>query len=222
MMQGDHKVINLGLPKSGTTTLGKALSGAGLRVADWRVRRGDKNATAFGFVGNLMYHGYFNTGDPLALLPNFDGFPEINIVRNGLNLWPQTDWGLLSAIRKYHPGTKFTLSYRDPAKLSDSMMRWSNLGRTRLPDNAIPGLPVGYGASDAQRILWIEGHYNFCRQVFANADDFLEYDIEDTDAPNKLSAFLGIDVPWWGVANENTGKLNPTSSETKTNAGQAS
>lgn len=208
-MQGNLKVINLGLPKSGTTTLGKALTEAGLRVADWRVRRGDENATALGFVGNLMYHGYFNSGDPLIMMPNFDGFPELNIVRNGLNLWPQTDWGLLSAIRKHHPGTKFTLSYRDSAKLSDSMMRWSNLGRTRLPENAIPGLPVGYGKSDEQRITWIEGHYNFCRQVFANTDYFLEYDTEDEDAPNELSEFLGIEIPWWGVANENT---NHTSS----------
>lgn len=197
------KVINLGLPKSGTTSLGQALDRAGLRVADWKVRRNNKNATAFGFVGNLMYHGYFNTGDPLAMLPNFDAFPEIDIVRNGLNLWPQTDWGLLNAIRNHHPGARFVLTYRDPAKLSDSMMRWSNLGRTRLPQNAIPGLPVGFGETDAERIRWIEGHYSFCRQVFANADDFLEYNIEDAAAPDMLAGFLGVDLPWWGVANEN-------------------
>ncbi len=221
-MGQDLKVINLGLPKSGTTTLGKALGEAGLRVADWRVRRGDKNATAFGFVGNLMYHGYFNTGDPLSMMPNFDAFPEINIVRNGLNLWPQTDWGLLSAIRKHHPGVKFTLTYRDPAKLSDSMMRWSNLGRTRLPTNAIPGLPIGYGDSDEQRQIWITGHYNFCRQVFANADDFLEYDIEDPAAPKELSNFLGIDMPWWGVANKNDDKASRAGADNTQNAGPIS
>lgn len=200
------KVINLGLPKSGTTTLGEALKRAGLSVADWRIRPGqtENRQILRAFVGKLMYQGYYETGDPLALIDEFDAFTEIDIVRNGLNLWPQTDWGLIAAIRAHHPGAKFILTHRDPAKLSDSMGRWSNLGKTRLPMNAIPGLPEGYGATDADRIRWIEGHYAFCRQVFAGADDFLEYDVADEDAPHRIGAFLGIDLPWWGVANANT------------------
>ncbi len=199
------KVVNLGLPKSGTTTLGEALKRAGLRVADWRIRPGQTEDKSIlrAFVGKLMYQGYFETGDPLALMPGFDAFTEIDIVRNGLNLWPQTDWGLLSAIRHHHPGARFILTYREPAALSDSMARWSNLGRTRLPQAAIPGLPEGYGATDAERIRWIDGHYAFCRQVFAGADDFLEYDITDPAAPEKIGAFLGCELPWWGTANAN-------------------
>jgi len=199
------RVINLGLPKSGTTTLGQALTHAGLKVADWRIRRGqsDNDRLVRAFVGRLMYKGYFETGDPLALMDEFDVFSEIDIVREGLNLWPQTDWGLLSAIRAHHPGARFILTHRDPAKLSDSMGRWSNLGRTRLPNNAIPGLPEGFGGTDAERIRWIEGHFAFCRQVFAGAPDFLEYDIEDENAREKVAAFIGRDLPWWGVANAN-------------------
>ena len=87
------KVINLGLPKSGTTTLGEALARAGLKVADWRIRKGQSSndELARRFVGKLMYEGYFEDGDPLARMPGFDAFTEIDIVRNGLNLWPQTD-----------------------------------------------------------------------------------------------------------------------------------
>lgn len=202
------KIINLGLPKSGTTTLGEALKQAGLRVADWRIRPGqtDNRAIVRSFVGRLMYDGYFSHGDPLALMPEFDAFSEIDIVRNGLNLWPQTDWGLLSAIRQHHPGARFVLTYRDAAALSDSMARWSNLGNRRLPQNTIPGLPLGYGQTDGERIRWIEGHYAFCRQVFAGAPDFLEYDIADPAAQSQLEAFLGLKLPWWGRANENTRK----------------
>ena len=204
---GDRlRIVNLGLPKSGTTTLGEALKRAGLHVADWKIRPHQINKDQpgpRGFVGKLMYQGYFETGDPLALMPGFDAFTEIDIIRNGLNLWPQTDWGLISAIRAHHPGARFVLTTRDPAQLSDSMQRWSNLGRHRLPVSAVPGLPEGYGATDTERIRWIEGHFNFCRQVFAGAADFLEYDIADTDAPARLSAFLGLELPWWGVANAN-------------------
>jgi len=196
------RVINLGLPKSGTTTLGEALKKAGLQVADWKIRPGQPGPR--GFVGKLMYQGYFETGDPLALMPEFDAFTEIDIVRNGLNLWPQTDWGLIAAIRDHHPGARFLLTLRDPAKLSDSMGRWSNLGSYRLPTAAIPGLPEGYGKTDAERIRWIEGHFRFCRKVFEGADDFMEYDVADPEAPAKISAFLGIPLPWWGIANANT------------------
>jgi len=80
------------------------------------------------------------------------------------------------------------------------------LGNRRLPQNTIPGLPLGYGQTDGERIRWIEGHYAFCRQVFASAPDFLEYDIADPNAQSKLEAFLGLELPWWGRANENTRK----------------
>jgi hypothetical protein len=200
-MNAPLRVINLGLPKSGTTTLGMALTAAGLKVADWKIRPGQSRVR--GYVGKLLYQGYFESGDPLHYLADFNAFTEIDVVRQGLNLWPQTDWGLISAIRDHHAGAKFLLTYRDPAKITDSMQRWSNLGTHRLPNNAIPGLPAGYGATDDERIRWIDGHFRFCRQVFAGADDVLEYDIEDPEAPQKIGGFLGVRMPWWGIANAN-------------------
>ncbi|RME17995.1 MAG: sulfotransferase family protein, partial [Alphaproteobacteria bacterium] len=83
-------VINLGLPKSGTTTLATALRAAGLRVADWKVRPGQGKVR--GFVGKLMYSGYYETGDPLHYLDDFDALTEIDVIREGKNIWPQTDW----------------------------------------------------------------------------------------------------------------------------------
>lgn len=201
----DLKVINLGLPKSGTTTLGVALGHAGMKVADWRFRQHqtDNPKLAGGFVAEIMYRDYFETGNPLFHMDEFDAFTEINLISKGNNLWPQMDWGLLEAIQFHYPHSKFILSYRDPAKLSDSMGRWSNMGTRRLPQNAIPGLPVGYGGNDPDRIRWIEGHHRFCRKVFEGATNFLEYDITDPAAKDKISDFLGVDLPWWGKANEN-------------------
>lgn len=197
-----RKVVNLGLPKSGTTTLGEALKHAGMRVADWKIRPGQSEKMR-GFVGVLMYKGYFETGDPLEYLYDFNAFTEIEVVREGKNLWPQTDWALIAAIRARHPGAKFILSRRDAEKHADSMRRWSNLGRRRLPMNAVPGLPEGFGAEPGELERWIEGHVTFCRQVFAGAGDFLEYDVEDAGAQARIAGFLGIDLPWWGKANSN-------------------
>ena len=88
------KIINLGLPKSGTTTLGAALGAAGLNVADWRIRpdQGADGDRVGRFVGELMYEGYYSSGDPLGLMPEFSAFTEIEVIRKGMNLWPQTDW----------------------------------------------------------------------------------------------------------------------------------
>lgn len=213
-MTAPLKIVNLGLPKSGTTTLGEALKRAGLQVADWRIDTGQSRDGQLDgrFVGELMYDGYFRHGDPLALMPEFAAFTEIDVLRTGMNLWPQCDFGLISAIRQHHPGARFILTHRDSARLSHSIGRWSNMGTTRLPGNDIPGLPQGYGASDAERMRWIEGHYAFCRAIFRGADDFLEYDVEDTGAPGRISAYLGLELPWWGVADAAT-KTRPGSGD---------
>lgn len=74
------RVVNLGLPKSGTTTLAHALKLAGLRVADYRnCRRQTPEAERHNaYVADLMYRGYFETGDPLAHMDDFDGFSEVS------------------------------------------------------------------------------------------------------------------------------------------------
>ena len=200
------RIINLGLPKTGTTTLTDALRRAGLKVADWRIRKGQSCLPDITgeHVGRIIYADYFASGDPLARLQEFDAINEMSAVRHDRSLWPQTDWGLLSAIQQHHPDIKFLLSHRDPAKTANSMMRWNNLGRRRLPQADVPGLPRGFGRSEAGLAKWVEGHFTFCRRVFAGCANFLEFDIEDPGARDKIAAYLGIDLPWWGQSN--TGK----------------
>ncbi|MYM56042.1 sulfotransferase [Thalassovita mangrovi] len=206
------RVINLGLPKSGTTTLARALKIAGLKTADYRIRRRQTKDTGLhgAFVGKLMYDGYFHNGDPLALMEDFDAFTEVNVLREGMSLWPQTDWGLIDAIREHHPGARFLLSYRDPKAISDSMLRWSNLGAERLPQNAIPGLPRGYGETGHERAQWIAAHHAHMRKLFEGDEAFLEYDLADTSAPQKIGNFLGIELKWWGRANKSPKKQPKT------------
>jgi hypothetical protein len=197
------RIVNLALPKTGTTTLTDALRHAGLTVADWKIRPGQSTRADIPrqHLGKVIYEDYFDSGDPLARLDEFDAINEMSAVREDRSLWPQTDWGLLSAIQAHHPGVKFVLTTRDPAKTADSMMRWNNLGKRRLPQADIPGLPRGFGRSVSELEQWLEGHYAFCRHVFAGRPNFLEYDIEDAGAQARLSDYLGLDLPWWGQSN---------------------
>lgn len=197
------KVINLGLPKSGTTTLGEALKRAGLKVADWKIHQGQSEDPEIihDFVGRLMYRAYYGCGDPLALMHEFDAFTEISMVARGFNEWPQTDYGLISAIQRHHPGAKFLLSARSPADIVNSMRNWSNMGKRRLPMYAVPGLPEGYGKKPEELERWVAAHSAFCRKIFEGSDVFLEYNPADPEAPKKIGEFLGIELPWWGRAN---------------------
>ncbi|KMK67331.1 hypothetical protein [Puniceibacterium sp. IMCC21224] len=201
------RVINLGLPKSGTTTLARALEQAGLRVADHKIRRGRNPdlAIAGSYVARQLYDGYFRSGDPLERLGGFDALTEVSVLTRDLCLWPQCDFGLITALRERHPDLRFVASWRAPRSLSGSMLRWSNLGTDRLPQGQVPGLPRGFGETTLERVQWIEAHYAFLRMMFRDDPRFLEYDVADPEAPEKIGAHLGLTLPWWGKANENTG-----------------
>lgn len=200
------RVINLGLPKSGTTTLATALTRAGLLVADHRIRRGKcpDPAIAGSYVARQLYEGYFQSGDPLDRLGGFDALSEVSVLNDDLCLWPQCDFGLITALRTCHRDLRFVASWRDPKALAHSMLRWSDLGTDRLPQGQIPGLPRGFGETTLERVQWIEAHYAFLRVVFQGDARFLEYDTSDPAAPARIGAHIGVTLPWWGKANENT------------------
>ncbi len=197
------QVVNLGLPKTGTTTLARALRRGGLKTADHRIRaRQTEDASIHdSYVADLLYKGYFETGDPGFFLKEFAALSEIGLLQNGRSVWPQTDLALLRAIKAHHPGVRFLASSRDAFKLSQSMLAWSDLGTSRLPQSSIPGLPTGYGETTKERMQWIEGHYATLRFAFRDDPDFMEYDIADENNRNQLSKFLKVKLPWWGVTN---------------------
>lgn len=199
------RIINLGLPKTGTTTLARALRRAGLRVADHRIRAQQTEDPELqgAYVGDLVYKGYFLTGDPLHYFDGFDALSEMSLIREGRSLWPQTDFALIRAIRRHHPETRFLASRRDSFEVSQSMLAWSDLGTSRLPQGTVPGLPPGYGETSKERELWIEGHYANLREIFGDAPEFMEYQTARPGTKARLSTFLGVNLPWWGRANSN-------------------
>lgn len=198
-------VVNLGLPKTGTTTLARALRRAGLHVADHRIRpKQTKNRSIHNkLVAELLYKGYFEAGNPAAMLYGFDAISEMSTLSEGKSLWPQMDFALIEALRETNPGVKFLASGRNSWDVSQSMLAWSNLGSVRLPESIVPGLPEGYGHTSKERIQWIDGHYAALRKFFGNDDEFLEYDVSAPDVTDLLSGFLGHPVTWWGRANAN-------------------
>lgn len=198
--------VNLGLPKSGTSTLAEALRAAKWHVADHKLRRGYnyKRSVVGQFVGALMYKGYFETGNPFHEVDFAHALCEINVLNSRASCWPQCDYTMLKAMRLHGRGVKFVATYRAPEEIADSMRRWNNLGTVRLPAADVPGLPRGFGRSAEELVTWITAHYDMLDDVFGQSGDYLRLDVSAPDAPAQLAAHLDIKLPWWGRANVNT------------------
>ena len=198
-------VINLGLPKSGTTTLNEALTRAGYAVADHRLKP-DADQGQPGerpFVGALMYEGLYKYGDPAALLKDYQALTEVSFIHGGQSVWPQCDHAMLLVLRKLYPRLAFVATRRDTEAMAQSIMRWNNLGKLRIPLSNVPGLPVGYGHEIDEQMIWIDGHYEALAHWFRNDPLYLELDVAAPDARLQLERFLGRPLPWWGQANAN-------------------
>ena len=185
------KLMVIGFPKSGTTSLTEALTASGLRTVHWRIPKKE-------FVGARIYEAIFRGLDPFALLQNYDAITQADVClpAHKINFWPNLDFAVLSAIRRAHPSCLFLLNYRRPEAITDSISRWEDLQK-RLTVSDIPGLPSGAGSKRTDLITWIENHFAACRRFFADDPHFLEIDIESPDAPNRLGEALGIEIVGW-------------------------
>src|SRR3954449_13491366 len=193
-------IFVIGFPKSGTTTLQTAFGRAGLTSAHWRVPGG--------FCGELIYEDFYAGRNPLERFPEFDCIAQPDVCRpdqrkNGveLNYWPQLDFDVLQAIERFNPGMRFLLNKRRVPDLIRSIDKWGGDFRQRVTACDIPGLPPGKGATDDELRDWIEGHYRACQEHFGGRDTFLEFDIAEPETRDRLAEFLGVGLPWWGVAN---------------------
>lgn len=187
------KAFSVGLPKGATTTLHRALTFSGWVSAHWCFQ----NKT----VGKQIYLAHRSGKDPLSLLPDCDAVTQADFVAYGVSLWPQMDIDLLRAIQRHHPSCRFLLPVRNPAKVARSICRWVDL-QARLVGLGAPGLPPGTASEPAAIEAWIASHYEFCRSFFRGDERFLEYDVEDRNAPDIVGRHLGIEIKWWGIANQ--------------------
>jgi hypothetical protein len=191
------KAFVIGFPKSGTSTLQDAFTRSGLKSAHWRIKEG-------GYVGQLIYRSFLNGRDPLEKLADFDVIAQADVCVPGqkVNCWPQLDFSVLTAIRKHHPECVFILNRRPSQDIASSILRWNDFSK-RLEQSDIPGLPRGYGTKAQHLVQWIDAHCEAARLVFKDDPNFLELDILDPEAPEKLGAAIKTPILWWGQSNVN-------------------
>lgn len=198
------RLFNLGLPKSGTTTVHTALEKAGVKSAHWEFYpRSGIGLRSHQFVGANIYRSYLQNKDPLAGLKEWDAVTQADLVVAPFSLWPQMDQALLNRIREFHPDCLFLLLTRDPSKVANSIVRWGDMQKRFIAMGA-PGLTSRMAQSEAGFEDWVLAHYDKTREAFADDPHFLELDIATPGASEILGKSLSIEFPWWGVANTNT------------------
>lgn len=207
------RIVNLGLPKSGTTSLQRVLELFGLTSSHWTVSDSETGAAkAFKYVGEVIYSNY------LGGRSIFEGFSpdsaitqlDVCVPSSGLNLWPQLDPLITTKIPKQYPGCKILLLKRDPRKVVSSMKKWNDL-LVRLVASDIPGLPAWRGLCDDELLGWVAGHYESIECQFSGYSNFMSLDIEDKDSFESFVAFAGLasardSLPCasWPIANKST------------------
>lgn len=194
------KLFVVGFPKSGTTTITHALEASGMKPAHWSDSTGE-------FIGKIIYSNVLGGKDPFDGLDDYDSVTQADVClpAHKINYWPNLDFAILGRIRAAYPDCLMLLNTRDPAKVCASIDRWPSL-RQRIVRAAIPGLPSKFGREDGEIVQWIENHFAACRRFFAGDPRFLELDIEQADAPERLGAALGIEIKDWGIIEPNAPK----------------
>lgn len=199
------KLLNLGLPKSGTTSLQKALSESGVRTVHWAINRKNRRphlGRLESFVGYRMYRDHLKGLDPLQDLAEFDVITQPDMISDQYSFWPQMDHALLRSVRRHHPECTFLLLTRTPEKVARSISNWLDL-QERMAKVGLPGLPAPMAREPEALLRWVTNHYDNVRDWFADDPNFVEIDIETPDVREQFEKLLGIEFSWWGRANKN-------------------
>ena len=190
------KLFNLGLPKSGTTSLHELLNGNNITSSHWKVNKNETGrAKEKDYVAQVIYDNHLNNKKI------FDGFEktiaisqcDVCLPQIGLNLWPQFDQIILEKIINQYPKCKLLLLKRSPKKVISSIRKWNDL-YMRIVISDISGLPSWEGSDDNSLLNWINWHYKSIEKKFLDYENFLSVDIESKDSIKILYDFLEIDI----------------------------
>ena len=126
-------IINLGMPKSGTTSLHHMLGCVGFSTAHWTCR----HETARGSVCGCLFHVCHEANKPLlACSPNYDSYIQMDVAEDDFCHFPQIT-GVDNLMTNY-PDATFVITTRSPERWAHSVYYWRKLVRRmshcELPD----------------------------------------------------------------------------------------
>lgn len=194
------KVVCIGAPKTGTSTMCRALRSARLR-AEHGTDPNDGMPYAL-----MIQRAFVNGKDPLAYIPrDVEAITDANLTRapawGNAAAWPLLDVRVVQGIRARNPEMTIILHRRDSRLWLNSVDAWKDL-RARLDMAELPGKGPHPYTDDGTRD-WLEGLYRNIEEAMQGDPKFLSIDIADPEAPEKIGRAIGRKIKWWGRENRN-------------------
>ena len=178
---GYDEVFQLGLGKSGTTTIQKFF-----------VDRYDYNATC-GSELTVFIQNEIDAHRPLldaarARCPHFYVSEPMRVYFPNESIALQlTD---LHALRVAAPRALFVHGARNTTKWVSSVARWNSL-QGRLAQRDLPGLPRGIGRTSEELSTWYDGVNAHIAFMFAHRRNYVRVDVDDLASLRALERVCG-------------------------------
>ena len=207
-------VLVVGMPKSGTTSIGEFL-----RCGGWCVSHNTcKCDTTVAVHRHCAFHPNYSCGvcalknfnagrPPLEHCGNFSAFTQLDVSRNrpyphNTCFFPQVD--ALVELSEEFPNATFLLNLRPVSHWIASVTNWRSM-RDALTQCNITGLPPGVGAQDIELEKFYEQHSENIRSFVKRRPRhrLIQVNIESPYAGHVLSDALDIPSQCWGHSNAN-------------------
>jgi len=205
------KIFGVGFCKTGTTSLGQALSSLGF-----------DHCNGNGDIGNLLVSSYItgNLGSIFAHVENYDSFEDL----------PFCAPDLYKHLDKQFPDSKFVLTFREPESWFKSLKTYffpegckhntflfnSRYTNPNLPLGGMYGLMIYFtalfGTLEIEKERYITAYNAYNKEVIKyfkdRPDDLLIVNWADGDGWKELCDFLGKKVPKCGFPHSNRNTAN--------------
>ena len=189
-----NPTINLGFPKSGTSSLYDYYSCGNVVSSHHKCK--------LETCGECVFANVEAGRPPLDSCGNYAFYGQLDV--DGMNYDSEGNWpgegtlcyfpqlSVLQELHDAYPTARFTLTTRPPAHWLASVVGWGL--QERLVDCDLPGLPKGKGTED-DLMAWFSGHLGTVRKFVAahpSHGPLLEIDIEDDSTGQVLAEATGI------------------------------
>eukprot|EP00581_Thalassiosira_minuscula_P020191 CAMPEP_0183720338 /NCGR_PEP_ID=MMETSP0737-20130205/12976_1 /TAXON_ID=385413 /ORGANISM="Thalassiosira miniscula, Strain CCMP1093" /LENGTH=306 /DNA_ID=CAMNT_0025950185 /DNA_START=271 /DNA_END=1191 /DNA_ORIENTATION=+ len=204
--------INLGFPKTGTTSLHSFFACAGYRSMHYRC--GPSVACAE-CIRSSVEEGKGNK--PLANCGKAEAYSQLDNGSHGN--FPQVQY--LEQIVESYPNATFLLTFRNVSNWYHSLTHWPPInteGQLHMSDglmiaNILPEFPSGVGNNEEEFSAWFCTHVERVREVISRLNRTLvEIDIDNPNVAEYVTDVFDIHTSCWGHTNINK-NLHPSGNE---------
>jgi hypothetical protein len=206
------KIILVGVPKSGSTSVGEFFQSAGFSTCEHICRD---------YVGACLQLAIADGKPPLATCGDYDAYGDASIIypKKGEHCF-FAQIQALEAIHNENPSAVFVLNLRNVTHWTTSVLNWPPHSSPHHPGSLsyqLAKCQAGPTNSSSPALAaWYCEHTQRIREFVAkhSSHTLIEIDIEDAASGEKLANFFGVDPSHWKHKNKNTKKRGEEPEET--------